>query len=260
MKKRLLCLVLCLTMALSLTAYAEEAPAVSILVDGAAVADPSAQTCGGVTYVSLHRLTLALWPEAKVEWEDDRAVARAENLVLSAKIGAFYLDVNGRCLYIPDGVKQSADGETLVPARTLAEALGATVAWTGAVEFTTGGTPLAAGDTFYDAQSVDLIARIITHESGYQPLAGKIAVGNVILNRVASPKFPNTIYDVIHEENQFPGATDAAPNAESVLAAKLCLDGAVTAPGAYWFNGAGKSCWASRNKTLVATILRLESR
>jgi len=37
-------------------------------------------------------------------------------------------------------------------------------------------------------------------------LEGKLAVANVVLNRVKSPSFPNTVYDVIFQKGQFPPA------------------------------------------------------
>ena len=83
-------------------------------------------------------------------------------------------------------------------------------------------------------------------------------MGNVVLNRVKSPRFPNTIHSVIFQRNQFSpaksGTVNRAPNAESVMAAKLCLDGAVELDSVLWFNRAGLNSWASRNRTYVATI------
>lgn len=234
---------------------AESSPApVAVAVNGVTMEHFSAQAYQGVTYVSLYGVTMALRPDAVITWEDGQLVARTEDLTLSARTGSSYLVANGRYLYVPGGVKADESGDTLVPTRTLAAALGAGINWTGAVEFTSGESPILSGDQFYNAADLDLLARVITHESGNQPLAGKIAVGNVILNRVAHGSFPSTIYDVIYQKSQFPGATDATPNAESIIAAKLCLDGAVTVPGALYFNGAGKACWASRNKTHLATI------
>ena len=142
----------------------------------------------------------------------------------------------------------------MVPARVLATALGAWIDWTGKVELCSGGEPLTAEAVPYDDTTLDLLARVITHESGNQPLTGKMAVGNVILNRVNSPSFGSTVYEVIYSPNQFPGATNATPNEESILAARLVLEGANVVPEALYFNGAGKSCWASRNKRLIRTI------
>ena len=126
--------------------------------------------------------------------------------------------------------------------------------WTGKVELCSGGVPLTVEGKPYDDETLDLIAKVITHESGNQPLEGKMAVGNVILNRVNSPSFGSTVYEVIFSPNQFPGATNATPNAESILAARLVLEGANVVPEALYFNGVGKPCWASRNKRLIKTI------
>lgn len=243
-------------MALGTVAQAADTPdsTASVVVNGVTMETFSALGYKKTTYVSLYGVVTALRPDAGITWEEGQMVARGSDFVLSARIGTPYLYVNGRYLYIPDGVKADETGDTLVPTRTIATALGATVAWNAAVEFTSGGTPLVSGDVFYNATDVDLLARVITHESGNQPLSGKIAVGNVILNRVADGRFSSTISGVIYEQSQFPGATNATPNAESILAAKLCLDGAVTVPGALYFNGAGKACWASRNRPLLATI------
>ena len=95
--------------------------------------------------------------------------------------------------------------------------------------------------------------------AGNQPLDGKIAVGNVVLNRVASPRFPNSVYEVIFQRNQFTpaanGSINRTPSAESVVAAKLCLDGANTAGSALYFvNPTVAPGWASRNRPYVATI------
>lgn len=81
-----------------------------------------------------------------------------------------------------------------------------------------------------------------------------MAVGNVILNRVNYNGFGSTVAEVIYSPNQFPGATNATPNAQSILAARLVLEGANVVPNALYFNGVGKSCWASRNKTLIKVI------
>ena len=260
MRKRISCLVLCLVLMCSMgvTAFAAETPdsTATVVVDGVTMENFFAEGYDRTTYVSLYGMTLALRPDAAVTWEDNQMVARASDFTMSARVGASYMVVNGRYLYIPDGVKKDEAGDTLVPTRTIATALGATVAWDKdlGVVFTGGGTPLLSGDEFYNATDLDLISRVIQHESGNQPLAGKIGVANVIINRTTARGFEDSISEVIYEKNQFPGATNATPSAESVIAAKLALDGAVTVPGALYFNGAGKDCWAARNKTLIAVI------
>jgi len=50
---------------------------------------------------------------------------------------------------------------------------------------------------------IDLLARIVRAEAQSEPFEGKVAVASVVLNRVDSPKFPNTIRDVIYQRGQF---------------------------------------------------------
>lgn len=51
--------------------------------------------------------------------------------------------------------------------------------------------------------TMDLFARLVTAEAWAEPYEGKVAVAAVVLNRVASPKFPNSIVDVIYQPRQF---------------------------------------------------------
>lgn len=64
----------------------------------------------------------------------------------------------------------------------------------------------------YTNTELKYLACIIQAEAGNQPYAGKVAVGNVIMNRVNSPAFPNTIKEVIYQGNgkQFSPVADGA--------------------------------------------------
>lgn len=53
------------------------------------------------------------------------------------------------------------------------------------------------------ASDRDLMAAIIYCEAGAEPYQGKVAVGAVIMNRVRSSRFPNTISGVIYQRGQF---------------------------------------------------------
>lgn len=256
MKKRICSVLLALTLTLGISgpAFAVEEPsAAEVTVNGEAVYY-TAEVHDGTAYIPFYGGVQTLRPDAEITWEDGIFTASAWDFTMTVKVGDPYLVINGRYLYIPEKVKGWADGTALVPARVLATALGAWIGWSGKVELCSGGVPLRSEDIPYDETTLDLLARVITHESRNQPLTGKMAVGNVILNRVNSPKFPNTVSEVIYSPNQFPGATNAEPNAESILAARLVLEGANVVPGAYYFNGVGKSCWASRNKAHICTI------
>ena len=87
------------------------------------------------------------------------------------------------------------------------------------------------------------------------PISGKIAVGNVVMNRVNDPRFPNSVYDVLFQKNQFTPASSGSiyrdPNWESTLAAMLVMDGAEVTD-ALFFNGVRAR--APKGRTYVATI------
>lgn len=78
-----------------------------------------------------------------------------------------------------------------------------------------------------------LLAAIIQCEAEGEPYNGKIAVGNVVLNRVQSSRFPNTITGVIYQNKQFsPVASgrlayrlEAGVNDECIRAATEVLNG-----------------------------------
>lgn len=50
---------------------------------------------------------------------------------------------------------------------------------------------------------IDLMAQLIQAEAGNQDLTGKRYVADVVLNRVDSDEFPNTVEEVIFQEDQF---------------------------------------------------------
>ena len=279
MKKRIMTSALCLALLLVLSGqvFAAEsvdtmmdyssasaaggARAPQVLVNGVALEGNGAiQTIGGSTYVSLRAVAEALCPGVQIAWAGSQLQVQAEGLFITVGLGERYLVANGRYLYIPEGIYVQ-NGVTLVPVVVLAKAMGATVtldSMTGDLMVVSGSGPIQSGESYYDSSAIYWLSRIIHAESGNQPLEGKIAVGTVILNRVEHPLFPDTIYDVIFQSNQFgpasSGSINRTPNEASVIAAKLCLDGAREAEDSLYFNRAGLSCWASRNRTLVITI------
>ncbi|MBU8907664.1 cell wall hydrolase [Desertibacillus haloalkaliphilus] len=52
-------------------------------------------------------------------------------------------------------------------------------------------------------EELDLLARIVRAEAQTEPFEGKVAVADVVLNRVESSEFPDTIEEVIYEPRQF---------------------------------------------------------
>jgi N-acetylmuramoyl-L-alanine amidase len=64
-------------------------------------------------------------------------------------------------------------------------------------------TNAPAKEVGYSEYEKDLLARLVRAEAQGEPLEGKIAVACVVLNRVDSPNFPNTIREVIYDRGQF---------------------------------------------------------
>lgn len=60
-----------------------------------------------------------------------------------------------------------------------------------------------SGASAASAGDLELLSTIIYCEAGNQPYEGQLAVGSVILNRVASSSFPNSISGVIYQSGQF---------------------------------------------------------
>lgn len=264
MQKRVSCLALGLALFLTLSAHAAAAErSANVVVDGKTL-EPTVATevVNQNTYVSYFPVVHAMYPDATASWENGQSVTRASGLILSVCPGAKYIVANGRYLYVPDGVRNS-NGNMMVPARVLAQALGGKAWWdenTQSVKFQSGTGPIQSGDTFYNGDDLYWLSRIIYAESGNQSLEGKIAVGNVILNRVADSRFPNTVKGVIFQKNQFTpvsnGSIYRTPSNESIAAAKLCLEGTNTAGNSLYFVNprVSPNSWASRNRPRVATI------
>lgn len=98
------------------------------------------------------------------------------------------------------------------------------------------------------SSDLDLLAALIYCEAGNQSMEGKIAVGQVVMNRVASSSFANTISGVIYEAGQFtPASTGqldsvigSAPS-DCYEAALAAMNGEGTVGSALYFNtGSGK--------------------
>ena len=98
--------------------------------------------------------------------------------------------------------------------------------------------------TTADADELSLLAALIYCEAGNQPREGKVAVGAVVLNRVASASFASTIKGVIYQSGQFTPAYSGALSralANGVPsncheAAQAALNGENPVPGALYFN------------------------
>jgi hypothetical protein len=85
----------------------------------------------------------------------------------------------------------------------------------------------------------ELLARLISSEARGEPYEGQVAVGAVVLNRLKSPEFPDTVKDVIYQNGQFTpvanGTINASPNESGIAAAKEALSGSDPSKGALYY-------------------------
>ncbi|MEC9488270.1 MAG: cell wall hydrolase [Halanaerobium sp.] len=97
----------------------------------------------------------------------------------------------------------------------------------------------AAYDRNINEDEVDLLAHLINGEARGEPLAGQIAVGAVVLNRINSPEFPNTMKGVIFQKGQFSCVSDGQfylkPGRTTYEAAERALAGEDPSRGALYF-------------------------
>lgn len=231
-----------------------------LYVDGVLIENAALHYRKGIAYVSLRAVSQALRPDCEIVWDQKQAIITAENLYFTVNPENMYVTANDRCLYVQQGIFLE-NGAIQIPARVLCKVFNATLSYsleTQNITLTSGSGALTPADDYYNQEDLYWLSHIIYAESGNQPLNGKIAVGNVVMNRASNPIFPDTIYGVVFQKNQFTpvknGTINLTPNEESVVAAKLCLEGAVVLPTALWFNRTNGNTWAAKHKEYVTTI------
>ena len=257
--KRIICLSLCLLVLTGAMPAAAAAPRPSVRVGGRAlegqgyiVSDisfvPLREVCEslGYTVVWHHRLNGA------VIYNGDRCLYLRENSNLAqTPDGEFAL--GGRCFM--------ANGTLYAPARGLAKGLGVSVFWEDATRTVVFGEQEPSRP---DPDEVYWLSRIISAEAQGESLEGMAAVGSVVLNRVRSPLFPNTIYGVIFDRRfgvQFTPVANGriydTPTEDAVKAAQMCLGGYDAAPGClYFFNPVTSTAhhWIMANRTYSHSV------
>ena len=98
-----------------------------------------------------------------------------------------------------------------------------------------------SGSSSSNSSNLNLLARLVYGEARGEPYTGQVAVGAVIMNRVKSSKFPNTIAGVIYQSGAFDAVSDGQinlnPDSTSKKAAQDALNGWDPSYGAiYYFN------------------------
>jgi hypothetical protein len=142
------------------------------------------------------------------------------------------------------------NGRTMIPLRAVAQNLGVEVKWDPVtLSVLLFKDDISISDEYihnrsYTDEDLLWLSRIVTIETGWQCFDAKLGVANVVLNRVSSSIFPSNIYDVIFDTNytvQFPTAyyerfPTLDPNAHSIMAAKMALEGINNVENCLYFN------------------------
>lgn len=110
----------------------------------------------------------------------------------------------------------------------------------------------------YTAEDLEVLARVIHGEARGEPYVGQVAVGAVVMNRVKSTSFPNTIRAVVYAKNQFTAVSDGQinlpPNETAYKAAREALAGVDPTFGALFFYNPKTARHMDWFRTLDTTI------
>lgn len=247
-------------------AKASEVP-VDIRVNGEyIITDTEPVINSGRTYAPIRAIADSLGAE-RVEWDNGTAKVEIDNKTVTVSIGSKTAYVNGEAVTM-NGSAFLHNDRTLIPVRAMSDIFGAKVGWDNEyknVELTKASVTVAKNMIDYTFTHDELywLSRIINAESRGESMRGKIAVGDVILNRVKSPLFPNTIYGVIFDRQyavQFEpvinGSIYHSPTTESVGAAKLSLSNPSSVGEClYFFNPiTASNSWIAQNRPYYTTI------
>ena len=113
------------------------------------------------------------------------------------------------------------------------------------------------GTNGFSNTDVYLLAKTIHAEGRGEPYTGQVAIGAVILNRVRSPQFPNTISGVVYQKSAFTAVSDGQinlePNETAMRAARDAINGWDPTGGAiYYYNPAvATSAWIFDRQTVT---------
>lgn len=214
------------------------------------------------TMVPVRAVSEALGCE--VEWRAEERIVtiQKEEKTINLTIDKNHAEVGGESVELEPSA-QIKYNRTYVPLRFVAETLGAEVSWEEAEQTVMITAPDTDIKLAYNEDELFWLARIIHAEAEGEPFLGKVAVGNVVLNRVESDDFPNTIYGVIFDRQNGVQFTPVAngtiyntPSNECIYAADRALSGQNIVDNALYFCNPQTSVnsWIINNRELYSVI------
>lgn len=206
-----------------------------------------------------------------MSWSEDNGTLTLSvpGAVLTGHKDDGYFEADGRYIYAPDGWLVKGD-VLYLPSDAVERLFGVKINVSekrDRLELSTDKLAVISGganyyELNYDAELLYWLPQIINAEAKFEPLAGQIGVGNVVMNRLSSPDFPDTIFEVIYDTEhtvQFEpistGGIFQEPTEQATIAAYLCLEGYSTVGGSLYFvNPDYGSGWFDSSLELVETI------
>ena len=262
--KTLLCAVFVLT---AVTSLSLNAFSVSLVYDDLTYTgtDPLILE-NGVTYVSV-RGVLGMRDSFEATWSPSARTAsfRGVGFEMIAAVDEDHVVANGEAIHTDSPLRLIA-GRVYAPVRAIAKALGAEVSYDGktsTVKLVTKENYVGSASQSYSDDDFYWMARLISTASCDEPYAGKLMVGNVVLNRKYSPEFPNSVYSVIFDRTNAVQFTPTAngtiyntPCDECEDAARAVLSGANRAGKALYFvnTDIATNSWVSDNRPVMAKV------
>ena len=192
-----------------------------------------ARLINGEVYISVRHISELFGYRTTYRSAERTLNVRGSGLDLDVIDGGNVVWVNGRVLFSMNPSVLMSNGRMYAPLASVSKAFGLGLSLTGGrAELSGAPTPIKSGTSFYREDAVYWLSRIINAEARGESLLGQIAVGSVVMNRVESPLYPNTIWGVIFDKKwgvQFSPILDGSiyntPTATSIVAAKICLEG-----------------------------------
>ena len=262
--KFLLCIAACMAFAGSAGA---ETP-IDIVVNGKYIQMDSAPFLeNDRTMVPIRFVSEGL--DSTVTWDQDngQVTIRDEETDIKIDVGKKAAAVNGETVYM-DVAARLVNDRVYVPVRFVSEHQGAEVSWnqkacTVIINKAGAAIPDSAVDTSYTSDDLAWLSKIVHAEAQGESMEGKVAVANVVLNRVADERFPDTIYEVVFDRQygvQFTPVANGAiynlPSQDSVRAAKQALYGREEAGASLYYCNprTSTSTWIINNRPFYKSI------
>ena len=241
-------------------------PAVPVYVDG--LLTLRGYDCDGELYLCPMELCRLFGIDAEESAEPSGYQLRLPLWTLEAPVDAEVYTADGRYLYCPSGYR-SLYNRVYCPADISERLFGVSLSYDGRrADLDSSGFRLLEGgpsyyDTHFHADDLFWLSHIIYAEAHWESLAGQIGVGSVVLNRVKSDLFPQTVMAVVLDREhitQFDpvesGDVTAQPDEQAMLAACLCLEGYNTVGDSLYFVNPerGDERWFENALTPTVTI------